>query len=59
MTGDAALISKPRRKKDLKPHDVYERWREESDLRAVKKVEENNLASDCIERHVERRQELE
>lgn len=59
MTGDAALISKPRRKKDLKSHDVYESRREESVLRAITKVGENNLASDCIDRHIERRQELE
>lgn len=54
--GDAALISKPRRNKDLKPHDVYENRKEESDWRAITKVEENNLASDCIERHVGRSQ---
>ena len=27
--GDAALISKPRRNKDLKPHDVYGNRKEE------------------------------
>lgn len=59
LAGDAALISTPRRNKDLKPHNVYENRREESDLRAITKVEENNLASDCSERHIGRRQGLE
>ena len=44
LAGDAALISMPQRNKDLKPHNVYGNRREESDLRAITKMEENNIA---------------
>lgn len=54
--GICCFNTKPRRNKDLKPHNVYENRKKESDLRAVTKVEEKKLASDWVERRVGRSQ---
>lgn len=59
MEGDTILIFKPRTNKGLKCHNVYEIGRREVILGLLKKVEENNLASDCIKRQVGRSQGLE
>lgn len=59
MEGDTILIFKPRTDKSLKFHNVYEIGRREVILGLLKKVEENNLASDCIKRQVGRSQGLE
>lgn len=59
MEGETILIFKPRRNKGLKFHNIYELGRREVILGLLKKVEENNLASDCIERQVGRSQGLE
>lgn len=59
MEGDTILIFKPRTNKGLKCHNVYEIGRREVILRLLKKVEENNPASDRIKRQVGRSQGLE